>query len=67
MEGIRSSEMSVLITATRRYIPEDAILHSLRREDLKSYNYERQLQLLISSMRKVLNEMEAEIHFDSDW
>jgi hypothetical protein len=28
MEAIRFSETSILTTATRRYIPEDGILHS---------------------------------------
>jgi hypothetical protein len=33
-----SSETSVLTRATRRKNPEDTILHSHRRENLKSYN-----------------------------
>jgi hypothetical protein len=38
---IRSSETSVLTRATRRNTSEDAILHSHRRENLKSFTTER--------------------------
>jgi hypothetical protein len=37
MEAIRSSETLVLTRARRHRIPEDGILHSHRRENLKSY------------------------------
>jgi hypothetical protein len=37
MDAIRSSETLAHTRSTRRHIPEDAILHSHRRENLKSY------------------------------
>jgi hypothetical protein len=37
MEALRFSETSILTRVTLRNIPEDGILHSHRRENLKSH------------------------------
>jgi hypothetical protein len=37
MEEMRSPKTSVLTRVTRRHTPEDGILHSRRRENLKSH------------------------------
>jgi hypothetical protein len=45
MVAIRSSEISVLTRITRRNIPEVGILHSHRREYLKSYKAKNFLKI----------------------
>jgi hypothetical protein len=47
MEAIRSSETSVLTRSTRRNTPENVILHSHRRENLKSYIFPSSLADLL--------------------
>jgi hypothetical protein len=45
-EALSSSETSVLTRVIRRNIPEDAVLHRHRRENLKSYFFSHVSQLI---------------------
>jgi hypothetical protein len=53
-EALSSSEMLVLTSATPGNIPEGDIIHSHRREDLKSYKFKVDHKIVGSLSRDLL-------------
>jgi hypothetical protein len=61
-EALRSSETSVPTRVTRHNIPEDAILHSHRRENLKSYIKRDNYKLISNRNHTILSQPFLKLH-----
>jgi hypothetical protein len=66
LEAILSSETSVHTSSTRRHIPEDGVLHSHRRENLKSYMF-RALSRLLSCHYRPMGKRAPGTHWIGGW
>jgi hypothetical protein len=65
MEAIRPSETSAHTRSTWRHIPEDGILHSHRRKNLKSYMYLRISMFVFKSAKGLPTEVHGFTFFQN--
>jgi hypothetical protein len=56
-EAPGSSETSVLTRATRRNNPEDTLLHSHRRENLKSYIVSTKFRPMVAALHEDFSDI----------